>query len=451
MLQIYLILLLSVFSLTFNDNSIIFKKANATTLNIFPKKRPIDLFLYEESLSSIYQIIEKEGGKRIGELKNSRIKNGENLSEFLERVGFKPSQINKIINSIRKNYKSKNILRKIPTGHLVRYSLPKFDLGGGLEFKFNKKKDIYVWQDYENNFITKVTKRPLKKDLSFKTGEIKTNLYNAFKISHIPKKTFYEMVSILGFSIDFQRDIRVGDSFEVLYSKETDLLENIVIDTDPPEYLGVNLSGKKIAFYRYKLKSGFTSYFDKNGQSSKKTLMKTPLNGARLSSGYGNRKHPILGYTKMHKGLDFAAPSGTPVFAAGDGVIEKAGWNGNYGKYIRIRHNGTYKTAYAHLSKITKKMYTKVIQGEIIGYVGNTGMSSGPHLHYEVLISGKQVNPVKIKLPAGKNISKNELSDFKKHVEKINRDIHLVSKSRSGSHSIAYYRKRNNDQKNKIN
>ena len=149
--------------------------------------------------------------------------------------------------------------------------------------------------------------------------------------------------------------------------------------------------------------------------------MKTPINGARLSSRYGNRKHPILGYTKMHRGLDFAAPSGTPVFAAGDGVIEKAGWNGSYGKYIRIRHTGTYKTAYAHLSRFYKnvRIGKRVLQGKIIGYVGTTGRSTGPHLHYEVIKNNIQVNPMRIKLPAGKNISKADIDNYKNHVEKI--------------------------------
>ena len=149
--------------------------------------------------------------------------------------------------------------------------------------------------------------------------------------------------------------------------------------------------------------------------------MKTPINGARLSSGYGNRKHPILGYTKMHRGLDFAAPSGTPVFAAGDGVVEKAGWNGSYGRYIRIRHTGTYKTAYAHLSGINKNVRVgkRVLQGKIIGFVGSSGRSTGPHLHYEVLRNNKQVNPMNIKLPAGKNIPEKNIIDYQKHVQKI--------------------------------
>ena len=170
--------------------------------------------------------------------------------------------------------------------------------------------------------------------------------------------------------------------------------------------------------------------------------MKTPINGARLSSGYGNRKHPILGYTKMHRGLDFAAPSGTPVFAAGDGVIEKAGWNGSYGRYVRIRHTGTYKTAYAHLSGINKnvRIGKRVLQGKTIGYVGSSGRSTGPHLHYEVLRNNKQVNPMKIKLPAGKNIHKKYMIDYQKHVKKIlTQKIALESSIQSNMMAISEF------------
>ena len=183
----------------------------------------------------------------------------------------------------------------------------------------------------------------------------------------------------------------------------------------------MNLSGNKLNFFKYVDKYGLPQYYDENGKSSKRTLMKTPINGARLSSRYGNRKHPILGYTKMHRGLDFAAPTGTPVFAAGDGIIEKAGWNGSYGKYIRIKHTGIYKTAYAHLSGIHNnvKIGKRVLQGKIIGYVGTTGRSTGPHLHYEVIKNNIQVNPMRIKLPAGKNISKADIKNYKKHIGKI--------------------------------
>ena len=174
------------------------------------------------------------------------------------------------------------------------------------------------------------------------------------------------------------------------------------------------LSGKEFRLYRHETSDGEVDYFDAKGRSSRKALIMTPIDGARISSGFGRRKHPILGYTKMHRGTDFAAPSGTPVYAAGNGVVEKAGRNGGYGQYIRIRHNGTYKTAYAHLSGYARGITSgaRVKQGEVIGYVGTTGRSTGPHLHYEVLLENKQINPKKLNLPSGRTLTGKELARF---------------------------------------
>ena len=317
---------------------------------------------------------------------------------------------------------------------IIQYSNPSSLTGGALKLNYTKTKDIFVWQDIKNNYKSQVFLRPTRNEETLIKGVIKNNLYISALKSGIPENTLLEMISLLGFSVDFQREIRSGDSFEVLFTKEIDILSNLVIQTKPIKYVSMNLSGNKLNFFNYEDKFGFPQYYDENGKSSKRTIMKTPINGARLSSRYGNRKHPILGYTKMHRGLDFAAPSGTPVFAAGDGIIEKAGWNGSYGKYIRIRHTGTYKTAYAHLSGFHKnvRIGKRVSQGKIIGYVGTTGRSTGPHLHYEVIKNNIQVNPMRIKLPAGKNISKEDINNYKNHVQKIlNQKIALEKSNRN--------------------
>ena len=444
MLRIFLILFLSVQFFTVNNDYYSLNTAYASQIKIFPQKRPSVLLDYEESLKSIHDVIEQEGGKKVGLIKINKIRYGENLNKFLLRVGFKKVETQKIINSIKLLPKSYEVFHKIPINHKLKYSLPSNLIGGCLEFKIEKNKDIYVWQDLNNRFVSKITKRPTIKELDFNQGVIKTNLYNASKIIKMPDQTFNEMVSILGFVIDFQRDIRREDQFEILYSKVTDLIEKKVINTEPIEYVGINLSGKKLSYYRYETKKGYISYFNENGISSKKTLMKTPLNGARVSSGYGNRKHPILGYTKMHRGIDFSAPKGTPVFAAGDGIIEMSGWNGSYGKYIKIRHNSSYKTAYAHLSKIIKQRSRRVQQGEVIGYVGSTGRSTGPHLHYEIIFSGKKVNPMKVKLPSGKNIPKGEMENFKQHVINIKNKIYIASHQKELHNSLAFSSIENN-------
>jgi len=191
------------------------------------------------------------------------------------------------------------------------------------------------------------------------------------------------------------------------------------------------LSGQKIRLHRYKAKDGFVDYYSATGQSVRKALLRTPIDGARISSGFGRRRHPILGYTRMHKGLDFAARRGTPIYAAGDGVVDFAGRKGGYGKYVRIRHTGTYKTAYAHMHRYGKGVRTgrRVRQGQIIGYVGSTGRSTGPHLHYEVHKNGRQVNPRSIKLPSGRKLKGRELTAFKTYRVELDRDYAALTQS----------------------
>ena len=187
----------------------------------------------------------------------------------------------------------------------------------------------------------------------------------------------------------------------------------------------MTLSGNTMTLYRFKTESGFNDYFDETGQSAQKSLLRTPTDAARISSGFGRRKHPVLGYTKIHRGVDFAAPPGTPIYAAGDGVVEKAGWAGGYGKYIRIRHNGTYKSAYAHMRQIARgiKAGVRVKQRQIIGYIGATGRVTGPHLHYEVIRNGRQVNPRTVRLPAGNRLKGAELTRFKETVSHIKEQL----------------------------
>ena len=387
----------------------------------FPMKRPLNLFNLEESADTIFNLVQKVGAKPVANIKKTKLNKNENLSTALKRINFENYQIIKIIKSINEINEGSKILSSLPVGMIIQYSNPSSLTGGALKLNFTKTKDIFVWQDINNNYKSQVFLRPTRNEETLIRGVIKNNLYISALKSGIPEKTLLEMISLLGFSVDFQREIRLGDSFEVLFTKEIDILSDEVIQTKPIKYVSMNLSGNKLNFFKYEDRFGSPQYFDENGKSSKRTIMKTPINGARLSSRYGNRKHPILGYTKMHRGLDFAAPSGTPIFAAGDGIIEKAGWNGSYGKYIRIRHTGTYKTAYAHLSGFHKriKIGRRVLQGKIIGYVGTTGRSTGPHLHYEVIKNNIQVNPMRIKLPAGKNISKANFNNYRNHVKKI--------------------------------
>ena len=423
MLRSFFIFLLSLILFNIVVTTNFFKLADASQIKIIPEKRPINLFEYENSLESLNDIILKEGGRKIFQIQKAYLKNGENLSMLLKRVGFKNKEISSIVDIIKIQFPNNNILRKLPIKHQINFALPISDLGYGINFRLQNDKDVYVWKSESNELKFKITKRPSAEIMALKQLKITNNLYKSAEDKKLPKKIFFEMATILGFVIDFQRELRRGDQFKVFYTKKIDLLNNNVIAIRPIEFISATLKKRNFKFYRYTSKNGFTGYYDENGRSSKKTLMKTPLNGARLSSKYGNRKHPILGYTKMHRGVDFAAPKGTPILAAGDGIIDYAGWNGSYGKYIRIRHNSSYKTVYAHLSKILKSRNSKVNQGDVIGLLGSTGRSTGPHLHYEVLLNNKQINPMKIKLPSGKRIPDGEMKYFKTEIDKIKKSI----------------------------
>ena len=388
---------------------------------IKPIQRPANLLNYEESVNTILNLVKQKGGKPVGDLKKTHLKKNETLSKMLYRLDFNNNDIIKIISSIQNLRNSSQFLSALPIGMKINYAYPSKLTGGALKLSFSKTNDIFVWQDNFNTYHSQIFLRPTKLEETFIKGTINSSLYKSAVKLGMPENTLFEMVRLLGFSVDFQREIRKGDSFEVMFTKQVDLIENRVIDTKPINFVSIILSGHELNFFEYKDKYGFSGYYDENGKSSKRTIMKTPINGARLSSKYGSRRHPVLGYTKMHRGVDFAAPRGTPVFAAGDGIVEKAGWNGSYGRYIRIRHTGTYKTAYAHLSGINKKVKTgkRVSQGKIIGYVGSSGRSTGAHLHYEVLLNNQQINPMRVKLPSGKNIPKKDLNRYKSYVKNI--------------------------------
>ncbi|MEE3095102.1 MAG: peptidoglycan DD-metalloendopeptidase family protein, partial [Pseudomonadota bacterium] len=246
---------------------------------------------------------------------------------------------------------------------------------------------------------------------------IDTSLYVAGVNAGLRQATLAKLIQAFSFDVDFQRDIRRGDAFNVMYEEYRDE-DGAVVKSGDILVAELTSSGKTSRLYRFETKDGFTDFYDAKGQSVRKALLRTPIDGARISSSYGMRRHPILGYNKMHKGLDFAARRGTPIFAAGNGLVEYAGRNGGYGKYVRIRHNSTFKTAYAHMHRYGKgiRKGRRVKQGQIIGYVGSTGRSTGPHLHYEVHKNGRQVNPRSIKLPSGRKLKGRELRTFKAHM-----------------------------------
>ena len=308
--------------------------------------------------------------------------------------------------------------------------------GQKISFKLNNSKpikilEVSVEQSKTKTFVfnrnvelDKFEKREIDKNLDqiivYKESIITNSLYSSAVNVGIEPNIIIEFARIYGFQIDFQRDIWKNDSFQIIYETYLDS-NNKVLDTGKILYANLILQGKENDLYIFKTKDGY-EHFDPAGRSIKKSLMKTPINGARLSSSFGMRKHPILGFNKMHRGTDFAAPEGTPIMASGDGKIIRARWCGGGGNCIKIKHNSTYSTVYAHLKNFARGIRegARVRQGQIIGYVGSTGMSTGPHLHYEVIINGKKVNSQTLKLPSGKVLKNKEREIFEVKKIKLN-------------------------------
>ena len=286
------------------------------------------------------------------------------------------------------------------------------------------KKNIILFNrsKLDKKFFSKKITKNFTKKIVYKETIIQDSLYNSAINLGIKPNVIVEFARLYGFQVDFQRDIWKDDSFQIIYEEFTDE-NNKIIDTGDIIFANLNLQNNDLQLYRYEYEKNKVDFFDENGKSIKKTLMKTPINGARLSSSYGKRKHPILGYTKLHTGTDFAAPTGTPIMASGDGKVTKAGWCGGGGNCVKIKHNSKYQTVYAHMSKFGRgiKRGVRVKQGQIIGYVGSTGMSTGPHLHYEVIENGKKVNSQKLKLPSGKILKGKERKMFE--IDKIKIDV----------------------------
>ena len=289
-------------------------------------------------------------------------------------------------------------------------------------FQISNKERIILTQDLQKkSFNQKILLTKLKKEIVYKENIILQSLYKSAINKKIPANVITEFARIYGFQVDFQRDIKKQDKFQIMYEIFTDEKKKL-IESGNILYANLIMSGEDNSLYYFD-KKGVEGHYDKNGKSVQKALMKTPINGARLSSPYGMRKHPIDGFNKMHRGTDFAAPMGTPIMASGSGIIKKAGWCGGGGNCIVIKHNSTYQTIYAHMSKFAKGIRNgvRVKQGQTIGYVGSTGKSTGPHLHYEVLINGKRVNSQTLKLPSGKILKNNERKLFE--TKKIKLDV----------------------------
>jgi murein DD-endopeptidase MepM/ murein hydrolase activator NlpD len=356
---------------------------------------------------------------------------GDTLMKVLTRAGADRAESHKAITALKEVFDPRNL--KIGQDVTLQFSAGETDQVDGniapslVSISLNEAvdKQIAAVRTPEAGFTVQETILELDKNLVRAGGVIQSSLFLSAAQAGIPTKTIIDLIRIFSYDVDFQREIQPGDSFEVYFERFSDD-KGRVLKEGSIHWATMTLSGKEISVYRFKTKDdGFTDYYDAKGRSVKKTLMRTPIDGARLTSGFGKRKHPTLGYTKMHRGVDFGARSGTPIMAAGNGTVEVAGRNGGYGNYVRIRHSGSYKTAYAHMKKFAKgvRKGSRVKQGQIIGYVGSTGRSTGPHLHYEVHQGGKQINPLSVKLPAGRKLGGKMLTAFRSHTDKLNAEV----------------------------
>ena len=354
---------------------------------------------------------------------NYTIQNNDSMQKILKKHNIESSEIKKIINELKQKKLSniysgrqlKMVVKQSDSAEYFRVIKLYFPLSNTSVVNIKKEKGIFIAEENQINLI--------RKEVVLK-GEINNNLYSAAINSGIEPNVIIEFARVYGFEIDFQRDIRKGDNFEIYYEKYLDD-KGKVRDTGKIIYASMIVNKREINLYNFKIKNE-EGFYDINGKSIVKSLMKTPINGARLSSSFGMRKHPILGFNKMHRGTDFAAPKGTPIMASGSGTITRARWCGGGGNCVKIRHNSTYETIYAHMSKFARgiKEGRKVKQGQIIGYVGSTGMSTGPHLHYEVIVNGKKVNSQKLKLPSGKILKGEDRKNFE--IQRIKIDLRLA-------------------------
>jgi murein DD-endopeptidase MepM/ murein hydrolase activator NlpD len=394
------------------------------TLSLAPLSigNPIAAFRGIETVSPDTPVTNLDKDNSISVTVNQAIKaqRGDTLAGLLNRAGASKQDAAKAISAAMplfnpKDFKQGQIVNVEYRAGAEILSSESFTPGvfHGFSILPNITTELRIARAQDGNFKALEIERILTTQLTKAKGTITSSLYVAGMRAGLRSSTLVELIRAYSWDVDFQRDIRKGDTFEVIYEQVNDDSGNTV-KSDVIQYAALTLSGISNRIFRFKTKDNQTNYYNERGHSVKKALLRTPIDGARLSSGFGRRKHPILGYTKMHKGVDFAAPRGTPIYAAGNGTVTYASRKGGYGKFISIRHNSTFTTAYAHMEGFRRgiRKGSRVSQGQVIGYVGTTGRSTGPHLHYEIRKNNRQTNPLRIKMPSGKKLKGSQLTAF---------------------------------------
>ncbi len=368
--------------------------------------------------------IEDEASRPIQQV--VQVDRGDTLLDLLMRAGVEKQEANRAVDALREVYNP----RELRAGQEVTVSFERTadGIGSGpfhaISLQPEAGRQVTAKRTEDDGFQAQEIKREVSRQHVRFGGTIKSSLFESAARQGVPASVLVEMIRALSYDVDFQRDIQPGDSFELMFERYADKKGAVVREGDVL-FAKLVLSGQEVAIWRYTDSTGNTDYYNPKGESVRKALLKTPVDGARISSGFGMRRHPILGYSKMHKGIDFAVPTGTPIQAAGNGTVEFAGANGAYGYYVRVKHDDKHATAYAHMSRFAQgiRKGVRVSQGQVIGYVGSTGRSTGPHLHYEILAGGKQVNPLSVKFQSGTKLAGKELQRFQDMI-KANQQVY---------------------------
>ncbi len=349
------------------------------------------------------------------------VQRGDTLLQILLRSGIDRAEAHEVVGTFSTLYDPRRL--RVGQAMAVEFERASNTLAAprlaALSLNLDFANDLRVERDANGDFAARRVDRELVRTIHAAHAVIDDTLYQTARRQSVPDEALVNLANIFSWDVDFQRDVHPGDSFELVYERTED--PDGEVRGGDVLFANLKLRGRHLHAYRYEHPDGRTGYYDTDGRSLRKWLMRTPIDGARLSSGFGPRRHPILGYTRMHRGVDFAAPTGTPIYAAGDGNLAEAGRNGTYGNYIEIRHNGEFSTAYAHLSRFADgiKKGGRVRQGQVIGYVGSTGRSTGPHLHYEVLQNGQQINPMAIKPRTAARLVGADLERFRRQIQTI--------------------------------
>jgi murein DD-endopeptidase MepM/ murein hydrolase activator NlpD len=343
------------------------------------------------------------------------VRRGDTLLDLLLNAGIARAEAHEAVSALRGVFNP----RSLKPGQEITLTVLPLNIGEqpsllGAVFPATAERDINLSRDAAGRFTALGVDRELRPELIRARGTVRSSLFEAAGTAGVPGAIMVELIRALSYDIDFQRDVQPGDSFDLVFERFRDEDGRFAKDGEIV-YGSLKLSGTRKQIYRHVHGDGTIGYYNEKGENVRKALLRTPIDGARLTSAFGMRNHPILGYSAVHKGVDFGAPHGTPVQAAGDGVVELAGWHGAYGQYVRIRHNSEYATAYAHLSRLATgvRQGDRIRQGQVIGYVGSTGRSTGPHLHYEVMRRGAQVNPIAVQFPTARKLEGEDLIQFR--------------------------------------